>query len=100
MLPDRVEDPVHFSSPAAVVSVVHLLHEVVQGFLLRFVQGQSLSDVGNVVKGLQLGHPGAQHHGEEVDEEVGVLSDRQVRLITHLLEPEGEGEMRLMTGLG
>lgn len=89
MLADRVEDPVHLCRPAAVVSVVHLLHEVVQRLLLRLVQGQGLSDVGDVVKRLQLGHPRAQHHGEEVDEEVGVLPDCQVRLVTHLLEPEG-----------
>lgn len=33
-LANSVEDPVHFGSPAAVVSVVHLLHEVVEGLLL------------------------------------------------------------------
>ena len=94
VLADGVEDPVHLSGPAAVVGVVHLLHEVVHGLLLRLVQGQRLADVGDVVEGLQLGHAGAQHHGEEVDEEVGVLADGQVGLVAHLLEPEGgrEGE--------
>lgn len=95
MLADCVEDPVHLGSPAAVVSVIHLLHEVVQGLLLGLVQGQSLSDVRNVVKRLQLGHPRAQHHGEEVDEEVGMLPDCQVRFVTHLLEPEG-GEATIL----
>lgn len=69
------------------VSIVHLLHEVVQGLLLRLVQGQGLPDVSNVVKRLQLGHPGTQHHGEEVDEEVCMLPDGQVGFVTHLLEP-------------
>lgn len=50
MLADCVEDPVHLGSPAAVVSVVHLLHEVVQGLLLRLVQGQGLPDVSDVVE--------------------------------------------------
>ena len=92
MLADSVKDPVHLGSPAAMVSVVHLLHEVVQGFLLGLVQGQGLPDVGDVIEWLQLGHPRAQHHREEVDEEVGVLSDRQVRFVTHFLEPEGQKE--------
>lgn len=50
MLADCVEDPVHLGSPAAMVSIVHLLHEVVQGLLLRLVQGQGLSDVSDVIK--------------------------------------------------
>lgn len=83
-----VKDPVHLRAPAAVVSVVHLLHEVVQGLLLRLVQGQGLPDVSDVVERLQLRHSRAQHHGEEVDEEVGVLPDCQVRFVAHLLESE------------
>ena len=98
VLADGVEDPVHLGGPASVVSVVHLLHEVVQGLLLRLVQSQGLPDVGDVVEGLQLGHPGAQHHGEQVDEEVGVLPDRQVRLVTHLLEP-GENTQMDISGV-
>lgn len=50
MLADCVEDPVHFCSPAAMVSIIHLLHEVVQGLLLRFVQGQCFSNVRDVIK--------------------------------------------------
>lgn len=88
VLADGVEDPVHFGGPAAVVGVIHLLHEVVQGLLLSLVQGQGFTDVGDVIEGLQLGHPGAQHHGEQVDEEVGMLTNGQVGLIAHLLEPE------------
>ena len=94
MLADGVEDPVHLGGPAAVVGVVHLLHEVVHSLLLRLVQGQGLADVGDVVEGLQLGHAGAQHHGEQVDEEVGVLADGQIGLVAHLLEPEGGTEWR------
>ncbi|KAG9343597.1 hypothetical protein JZ751_013767 [Albula glossodonta] len=77
VLPDGVEDPVHLGGPAAVVGVVHLLHEVVQSLLLGLVQSQGLADVGDVVEGLQLWHARAQHHGEQVDEEVGVLADGQ-----------------------
>ena len=94
VLADGVEDPVHLGGPAAVVGVVHLLHEVVHSLLLRLVQGQCLADVGDVVEGLQLGHAGAQHHGEQVDEEVGVLADGQIGLVAHLLEPEGGTEWR------
>lgn len=94
-----MEDPVHLCGPAAVVSIIHLLHEVVQGLLLRLVQGQGLPDVSDVVERLQLGHPRAQHHGEEVDEEVGVLPDRQVRLVTHLLEPERGENRKLQRGV-
>lgn len=89
VLADGVEDPVHFRSPAAMVSVVHLLHEIVEGLLLRLVQGQGLPDVSDVVERLQLGHPRAQHHGKQVDEEVGVLPDCQVGLVAHLLKPGG-----------
>lgn len=35
MLPDGVEYPVHLSGPSSMVSVVHLLHEVVQRLLCR-----------------------------------------------------------------
>lgn len=84
---DGVEDPVHLGGPPAVVGLIHLLGEVLERLLLGLVQGQCLAQVGNVVEGLELGHPRAQHHGEEVDQQVGVLSDGQVSLVAHLLEP-------------
>lgn len=58
-------------------------------YLFAFLQGQRLPNVGNVIKRLQLRHARAQHHGEQVDEEVSVLPDGQVGFITHFLEPGG-----------
>lgn len=55
--------------------------------LLAFLQGQRLPDVGNIIEWLQLRHARAQHHGEQVDEEIGMLPDGQVGFIAHLLEP-------------
>lgn len=57
--------------------------------LFTFLQGQCLPDVSDVIKRLQLRHARAQHHGEQVDEEVSVLPDGQVGFITHRLEPGG-----------
>lgn len=102
------------------VSIIHLFHEVVQGLLrktkryvkikrinylkdspqkitrygclLSFLQGQCFPNVGNVIKRLQLRHARAQHHGEQIDEEISMLPDRQVRFITHLLESGGRGK--------
>lgn len=59
-------------------------------YLLCLLQRQRLPDVGDVVKGLQLRHAGAQHHGEQVDEQVGMLPDGQVGFVTHFLEPGEE----------
>lgn len=56
MVSDGVEDPVHLGGPSTMVSVIHLLHEIVQGLLLGFVQRQGLADVSDVIKGLQLWH--------------------------------------------
>lgn len=89
MVPDGVENPVHLRGPSAMVSVIHLLHEIVQGLLLSFVQCQSLTDVSDVVEGLQLWHARAQHHGEEVYKQVSVLPDSQIGLVAHLLKPAG-----------
>lgn len=90
VLADGVEDPVHLGGQAAVVGVIHPLHDVVQGLLFSLVQCQGLTDVGNVGN-CSPGIPGAQHHGEQVDEEVGVLADGQVGLVAHLLKPGGSG---------
>lgn len=62
--------------------------------LLTLLQSQRLSDVGDVIEGLQLRHAGAEHHGEQVNEEVGVLANGQVSFVTHLLEPGGTGGTR------
>lgn len=62
------------------------------GCLLSFLQGQCFPNVGNVIKRLQLRHARAQHHGEQIDEEISMLPDRQVRFITHLLESGGRGK--------
>ena len=45
----------------------------------------------SMVTHLQFGDAGGQHHGEQGDEEVAVLPQRQVRLAAQLLEP-GDGE--------
>lgn len=58
-------------------------------YLFAFLQCQRLPNVGNVIKWLQLRHARAQHHGEQVDEEISMLPDGQVGFITHLLEPGG-----------
>lgn len=57
--------------------------------LFGFLQGQCFPNVGNVIKRLQLRHARAQHHGEQIDEEISMLPDRQVCFITHLLESVG-----------
>ena len=96
-VPDGVEDPVHLGGPAAVVGVVHLLGEVLQRLLLALLQRQRLAQVRNVVEALQLGHAASQEQREQVDEEAGVLTDGQVGLVAHLLEPargEGGGELK------
>ncbi len=84
---DGVEDPVHLGGPSSMVSVVHLFGEVLQSVLLALLQRQRLAQVCDVVEALQLRHPAAQQQ-REVDEEAGVLTDRQIRFITHLLKPE------------
>lgn len=57
--------------------------------LFSFLQGQCFPNVGNVIKRLQLRHARAQHHGEQIDEEISMLPDCQVRFIAHLLESGG-----------
>lgn len=64
-------------------------------YLFAFLQSQRLSDVGDVIKRLQLRHARAQHHGKQVDEEVSVLTDGQVRFIAHLLEPGGRQQKEM-----
>lgn len=86
-VPDGVEDPVHLGGPAAMVGVVHLLGEVLQRLLLALLQSQGFPQVGDVIKALQLGHSTAQQQREQVNEETCVLTDCQVRFVTHLLKP-------------
>ena len=70
----QVQEPVELHRPAFISANLDLVQEVTLGLLLRAADGQRLSDVLNVLFAGQLGHTGHQHHGEENDEQVGVVS--------------------------
>ena len=82
-----MEKPVHLSGPGITIGVAELFQKIGQGLLFRFLHGQGLADVADVIQGLKLGDATLQHHGEEGDDEVGVPPQHQVCLATQLLKP-------------
>lgn len=86
---DEVQEPVELDGPAFVPADLDLVQEVSLGLVLGAAHGQRLPDVLDVLLAGELGHAGHQHHGEQDDQQVGVVAQGQVGLHTHLLQRGG-----------
>ena len=82
-----MEEPVELCSPRSAVSLVELFLEVFECVLLRPLHGERLAEILDVIERLQLRDAARQHHGEEGDKDVGVLTQAEVGLAAQLHEP-------------
>ena len=84
-----VEEPVHLGGPAVTVGAVELVLEILQGPLLHLLHRQGLADIAYVIQRLELWDAALEHHGEQSDDQVGMLAQNQVGLAAQFLEAEG-----------
>lgn len=68
-----VKEPIQFGGPIASVRLLKLFVKISYCFELAFVDFESFSQVLDVLDALQLRNAGHDHHGEERDQQVGVL---------------------------
>lgn len=66
----------------------------------HLTESQGLPKVGNVIKTLQFRHTTAQQEREEVDKKAGMLSNGQVSLVAHLLEPAEQASTGEQVNIG
>ena len=85
---ETVKEPIDFGGPGSSVGVTAHVLEIFQCLLVRLFDGERLAEVSDVVDTLELRDAGWQHHGEERDEEVGVLAQSQVSATAQFLEQE------------
>ena len=71
-----MEEPIHLGRPIATISLLKLFVEVRDRLKLAFVDFKSFSQVLDVLDALQLRNACVHHHGEERDQQIGVLSQR------------------------
>ncbi len=80
-----MQEPVELHRPTLVPADLDLVQEVLFGLVLRASDSQSFPYVLDVLFAGQLRHAGHQHHGEQDDQQVGVVSQSQVGLQANVL---------------
>lgn len=78
--------PVDLYHPALLPADLDLVQQVALGLVFAAADCQRLPDVLDVLLARQLRHASHQHHGEEDDEQVGVMPKSEISLHTHILE--------------
>ena len=86
-MPCVVERVIHHQCPSILQCFLELSLEVRESLFLALVNEQCILDVLDVLDGRQLWNAGIHHHHEERDEEVALVSQRQVRTLATLLKP-------------
>ena len=83
---DTMKEPIEFGGPRSAVGVVEHGLEVLEGLLVRLLDGERLSQVAHIVDALQLRDPRRQHHREKSYEQIGVSAESQVGFTAQLLQ--------------
>ena len=83
---DTMKEPIELGSPRPAVGIVEHGLEVLEGLLVRLLDGERLSQVAHIVDALQLRDPRREHHREKSYEQIGVSAESQVGFTAQLLQ--------------
>ena len=83
---DTMKEPIEFGGPRSAVGVVEHGLEVLEGLLVRLLDGERLAEVADVVDALQLRDSRREHHREKSYEQIGVSAEREVGFAAQFLE--------------
>lgn len=92
-----MEEPVELSLPRAGGGLFKLPQKVALCLRFRSLHSEGFPDVLKVRQRLQLGYPAVDHHREERENEVGMRSQKPVRVTAKASEVPEFGRIRIAT---